>query len=234
MSVEEMEEVISREYNPHIAPTGLVCMENTHNFAGGGVVSLENMAAVAELARKYKLPCHLDGARVLNAAIALDIEPQKIAEPFDSLTLCFSKGLGAPVGSVILGSKDFIHRCHRIRKMFGGGMRQAGILAAAAIYALENNVARLAEDHAAAQKLAEGIINLPGVSLPYRMPDSNILFFQCSHPKMPQEQIISELKERGILMGIVGGMIRAVTHLDVTMAEIEKTLDEVKELLGNR
>ena len=184
MPVEDVEDAIDTGENPHHAPTTLICMENTHNFSGGSVLPLQAMESVAAVARKHEVPIHLDGARVFNASVALDVRPDKIAASFDSGTLCFSKGLGAPVGSIIYGSKIFVKRCLRFRKMYGGGMRQAGILAAAARYALKHNVERLAEDHANASLLAERFQENPHLALPKGMPGTNLLFFSCNHPKI--------------------------------------------------
>ncbi|MBI4082576.1 MAG: aminotransferase class I/II-fold pyridoxal phosphate-dependent enzyme, partial [Candidatus Lambdaproteobacteria bacterium] len=175
--------------DPHYAPTRLVCLENTHNACGGKAIGLAGIEAVARVARAKRLALHLDGARVLNACIALDVKPARMAAPFDSLTLCFSKGLGAPVGSIIAGRRDFIARCTRFRKMFGGGTRQAGILAAAARHALAHHVERLAEDHANARRLAEGLLETGQVELPYGLPETNIVFFRATSPQVSQERL---------------------------------------------
>ncbi|MCZ6728986.1 MAG: low-specificity L-threonine aldolase [SAR324 cluster bacterium] len=234
MDVKEVAASIQSGENPHHAPTRLICMENTHNFAGGAVVPVEGIDAVAAVAKENGLAMHLDGARVLNAAVVLDVRPDKIASNFDSGTLCFSKGLGAPVGSIIYGTKDFVNRCLRFRKMFGGGLRQAGILAAAARHALKHNVERLAEDHNNAKLLAAGFEEIKNLSLPKGMPESNLLFFSCGHPKISTERFVAGLKEEGILIGAPSGDVaRAVTHLDISREDVEQTIDAARRILNN-
>ncbi len=232
MDPAEVEASIQSGENPHHAPTRLICMENTHNFCGGSVVPVENLEALAAVASKHKVAMHLDGARVLNAAVALDVRPDRIAAQFDSGTLCFSKGLGAPAGSIIYGTKAFVARCLRYRKMFGGGMRQVGVLAAAARYALEHHVSKLAEDHAHARALAEAIRDNPHLDLPKGMPDTNIVFFSCNHPTFSIEQVVSGLAERGVLIGAPsGGVARAVTNLDVSAEDIESAAAAMAEVM---
>jgi threonine aldolase len=202
--------------NPHQAPTRLIWMENTHNMLGGTALPPEALDAVAAVARARGVAMHLDGARVLNAAAALDVKPERITGAFDSASLCFSKGLGAPVGSVVAGRKDFIARCLRYRKLFGGGMRQAGVVAAAARHALRHHVARLGEDHARAQRLAAAIEDLDGLELVYGMPQTNIVFFRCTRRDLPMVRLVKALAGQGVRIGAVGAdRARAVTHLDV-------------------
>ncbi len=230
----KIEAVYQTGENPHFAPTRLICVENTHNLLGGTVWPMERLEAVAAVAKKHKLLLHMDGARVLNAAIALDLRPDKITAGADSVSMCFSKGLGAPVGSVIAGSKAFVTRCARYRKMYGGGMRQAGILAAAARHALQHHVERLAEDHAHARLLAEGMAQSKHITFPNGMPQTNLVFFGCTHPTVTLDKLLAGLRERGILVGqAYSTLARAATHLDVSRAEIETTVGAVHELLGN-
>ncbi|MDH4248642.1 MAG: low-specificity L-threonine aldolase [Deltaproteobacteria bacterium] len=218
--------------NVHYAPTRLLCLENTHNFAGGTVLSLAGMEAVAAAAHAKGVAVHLDGARVLNAAAVLDIRPDRITRLVDTTTLCFSKGLGAPVGSVIAGPRAFIERSKRFRKMYGGGMRQAGILAAAARYALKHNVARLAEDHAHARLLAEGLRESPYITLTFGMPQSNLVFFSLKHPRLTMPQLVEGMKQRGILIGGTGPYsARVVTHLDVDRAGVQRAVAAFHEVL---
>lgn len=234
LPVDEVKRAISTGENPHYAPTRLICMENTHNIVGGMVLPLENIDAVAEVARAHGVPMHLDGARVLNAAAALDVKPDRITGAFETTTLCFSKGLGAPVGSIVAGRKDFIGRCRRFRKMYGGGMRQAGFIAAAARYALEHHVGRLAEDHEHARLLAEGIEANQHLQLVYGMPQTNIVFFTCRHPRLTAEHLVAELAKRGILVGGPGAYgLRAVTHLNVDRQGIEKAIAALNEVLAS-
>jgi threonine aldolase len=234
MDPAKIEAVIQSGDNPHFAPTRLVCVENTHNLLGGTVWPLAKLDAVAALAKRHKLLLHMDGARIMNAAIALDARADRIAAAADSVSMCFSKGLGAPVGSVIAGPKAYIVRCTRYRKMYGGGMRQAGILAAAARHALKHHVERLAEDHANARLLAEGLAQSRHITFPNGMPQTNLVFFGCAHPTMTLERLLAGLKERGILVGqAYGTLARAVTHLDVGRADVERTVAAVRDLLKN-
>jgi threonine aldolase len=229
----EVEAAIQRGDNPHFAPTRLICMENTHNMLGGTVLPLEAMDGVAAVARPRGVAMHLDGARVLNAAVALDVKPARITGAFDSCSLCFSKGLGAPVGSVVAGGKDFVARAYRYRKMFGGGMRQAGFLAAAARYALRHHVTRLAEDHEHARRLAAAIAEERHLELIYGMPQTNIVFFRCTHPRLTMAALVQALAARGVKIGAVGAdSARAVTHLDVDAAGIERAIAALHAVLA--
>jgi threonine aldolase len=233
LAAADVEAVLQNGYDPHFAPTRLICLENTHNFAGGRVVPMEDMAALSDLARRKGIGMHLDGARLLNACVARDWRAERVAALFDSVTLCFSKGLGAPVGSIIAGERDFIRRCRRFRKMFGGGMRQVGILAAAARYAMANQVSRLADDHANARRLAEGIAALRPLRLAYGMPDTNLVFFESGDPDRPIAWLHEELKKRGVLVvNMNGRMARAVTHLDVTAGDVDRALEQMQDILG--
>jgi threonine aldolase len=208
--------------NHSYAPTRLVCVENTHNRGGGVVWAQRDVSEVVAFARERGLPLHLDGARLCNAALASGASAAALAAPFDTVSMCFSKGLGAPVGSVIAGTKAAMVRAHRFRKMLGGGMRQAGILAAAALYALENNVDRLAEDHANARLLAERLSELPGLSVNLERVQTNIVMVDLATwlPAGPEAQ--AALKASGVLCLPVGPRrLRLVTHLDVNRAACE-------------
>jgi threonine aldolase len=208
----------------HFARTRLLCLENT---LGGKAVPLEYKAPATRLARVRGLATHLDGARLFNAAIKLDVSAHDIAEHFDSVSVCFSKGLGAPVGSALVGSGEFIRRAHRWRKMLGGGMRQAGVLAAAARYALDHHVQRLADDHALAQRLADGLQGLPGLTV--EPPQTNIVFADLQGPRA--NGLIEHLKSRGVLAtGLY--RLRFVTHLDVDAAGVDRAIAAVREHLG--
>ena len=219
--------------NPHFAPTRLICCENTHNFQGGTVWPLEELDALGALAAERGVPLHLDGARLLNACVKQDVKPERILRHFASTTLCLSKGLGAPVGSLVAGSKDFIATCLRYRKMYGGGMRQAGYLAEAARYALKHHVQRLAEDHENATVLAGRLAQNKHIQLMYGMPETNIVFFRLEHPKLSVADLVAQLKARGVMIGGSGAYAaRAVTHLDVTRAQVEQAADAFDEILG--
>ena len=230
---DEIDSVFQDGANPHFAPTRLLCLENTHNMAGGTVLPTPGLRAATDHARARGLACHLDGARMLNACIAEDVQPATMAAGFDSVSICFSKGLGAPVGSAIVGSPAFIARCRRYRKMFGGGMRQAGFLAAAARHALKEHVQRLAEDHRRARALAEALGQLPHVALPYGAPQTNMVFFTCCHPRLSVAEILAALRERGVLLGTMGPtLVRAVTHLDVDDGGIEQAATALRRVLS--
>ncbi|HEY1129316.1 MAG TPA: low-specificity L-threonine aldolase [Roseateles sp.] len=202
--------------DPHFARTRLLALENTWS---GNVLPASYVAAACELAHSRGLYTHLDGARLFNAAVASGRTVTELARHFDSVSICFSKGLGAPVGSMLVGSRELIHRAHRIRKMVGGGLRQVGLLAAAADHALTHHVARLADDHALARRLAEGLAALPGVTV--TPPQTNIVFVQVSDGRGPA--LLEHLKARGVLAtGLIG--LRFVTHLDVDAAGIEHAI----------
>jgi len=205
------------------ARTGLVVVENTHNWAGGvatpPVVSRQLCAAL----RQREVPIHLDGARLFNAALALGIEARELAEPFDSVMFCLSKGLGAPVGSMLLGSRDFIHRARIARKMLGGGMRQAGVLAAAALVALEKGRERLPEDHRLARLLADGLGQIRGVRT--TPPDTNIVVWDVSATEFSAPTIAAKLAERNVLASALDpARLRMVTHCDIEQAACEEAL----------
>jgi threonine aldolase len=207
----------------HFAKSRLLCLENT---IGGKVLPLDYLEAATALARGRGLATHLDGARLFNAAVKLGVSAATLAAPFDSVSVCFSKGLGAPVGSALVGSKDFIAAAHRWRKMVGGGMRQAGVVAAAALYALEHHVDRLAEDHALAARLAEGLQGLPGLTV--EPPQTNILFADLEGERAAG--LMEHLKSRGVLAtGLY--RLRFVTHLDVDAEGVDRAVAAMREYL---
>ncbi len=219
-----------RTPNVHHAPTALICLENTHNRGGGSIWPLDKIRTIREFATSVGVPMHLDGARLMNACVATGLAARDYAQYFDSCTLCLSKGLGAPVGSLVIGSKDFITRAHRFRKQFGGGMRQAGILAAAGIYALEHNVERLAEDHLNAQRLARGIADIDGLEIDVDSAETNILFFQVHKPGLTVPLLLERLKAEGVLMGDTGPTgIRAVTHLNISKESIDRAVEVLRK-----
>ncbi|KPF42698.1 threonine aldolase [beta proteobacterium AAP51] len=207
----------------HFAKTRLLALENTW---GGQVLPLPYIEAATALARRKGLATHLDGARVFNAAVASGVPVGGIACHFDSVSVCFSKGLGAPVGSALVGTKDFIARAHRVRKMLGGGMRQAGVLAAAASYALDHHIERLAEDHANARALAEGLAGLPGVTV--QPPQTNIVFVDLAPEKAPG--VVERLRAAGVLCtGLY--RLRFVTHLNVSADDITRAVAVLRQHL---
>ena len=210
----------------HFAPTALVALENTHNASGGRVFPFDVLKGVAEVAREHGLRLHLDGARLFNAEVASGIAASSWAAPFDSVSFCFSKGLGAPVGSVVCGSRELIERAHRLRKLLGGGMRQVGILGAAALYALTHHVERLAQDHANARRLADGLLKLGlDVAPP---PETNMVMFRV--PDLAA--FVRATRARELLINPIDAeRMRAVTHLDVDADDVEDALGRVEEAL---
>ena len=222
-----------RADDPHEPVTRLVCLENTHNACGGVYQTPEYTRQIAEFAHARGLSVHLDGARIFNAAVAQGVSARDLAGPVDSLTFCLSKGLCAPVGSVLCGSKPFIARALRLRKLLGGGMRQAGILAAAGIIALEKMVDRLAIDHDRAKKLADGLRQIPGLDFEMGMPATNMVFLSLkADVKCTTEQFIDRLKGRGVLIGATGERsYRLVTHYWIDAAGVDKALDAFRESL---
>jgi len=216
-------ESVLRPSDPHFPRSRLVCIENTHNRGGGKIWPLERIEEVARAARRHGLQLHLDGARLWNAAAAMGIAEKQWAAPFDTVSVCFSKGLGAPVGSALAGSKEFLARAKRFRKMFGGGMRQAGIIAAGALYALRNHRARLAEDHANAKALAEGIARCKGFEVSPSEVETNMVRFRVTG--VPAEEVVERLRLRGVLVLATDRLtIRAVTNLMVSTEDIHRAV----------
>jgi threonine aldolase len=220
-----------RGENIHYPPTGLICLENTHNRAGGTVYCMETTDAIAEVAKKHNLPLHLDGARVFNAAVALGLDVATVTASFDSVSVCLSKGLGAPVGSVLVGSKALIDKARKYRKMVGGGMRQAGIIAAAALIAIEEMPKRLHEDHANAALLAHGLAKL-GFAIDMTTVQTNIIITDTRPLALTAEEVVNLLKDNGILVGAMGEYkVRFVTHFDVTREDMDETLRRIAAAL---
>jgi threonine aldolase len=210
----------------HFAPTRIVAVENTHNRAGGRVFPLDQLKDVAQVAKQHGLALHLDGARLWNAVVATGTPAAIWAEPFDTVTFCLSKGLGAPVGSLVCGSHEVIRRVQRARKMLGGGLRQAGILAAAGLHALEHHIQRLADDHANARRLASGLEKLGLAVSP--APETNIVLFRVDDVM----GFLRETRTRRVLMNPTApGVFRAVTHLDVGEADIDEALARIEEVV---
>lgn len=219
--------------NLHYPRTRLICLENTHNRCNGSVLSPEYTSAVARLAKRHGLSLHLDGARIFNAAIALGVDVKGLAGSADSLSFCFSKGLAAPVGSVVCGPGDFIAEARRTRKQLGGGMRQAGVIAAACIVALEQMVDRLAEDHINSRRLAEGIAQIDGLSIDVAAVQTNIVYFDLISNRLSAEAFIARLEERGVRLLRSGGpsRFRMVTHYGIEAEDIEATLTALRDVV---
>ncbi len=213
-----------RADNVHFTRSRLVIVENTHNRGGGSVYPVETVRRIADVCRQHDLRLHIDGARLLNACAAAGAEPADYARHADSVAICLSKGLGCPVGSLVAGSGEFARRARRLRKMLGGGMRQVGYIAAAGIYALQHNVERLAEDHEHARLLADGIRRTGGLQLKYDPPETNMVYFDVLPPRAPAD-VQAVLRKEGILLNDASGTtFRAVTHLSITRADIEKAI----------
>jgi threonine aldolase len=210
----------------------LVSIEQTSNWGGGSVWPLATIREIADVARTHGLSMHMDGARLMNAVVESGIEARTFAEPFDSLWLDFSKGLGAPVGAVLAGSADFIHEAWRLKQQMGGAMRQAGIIAAACLYALDHNIERLRDDHANARRLARGLAELEGVRLDPDRVETNIVFFDLEPTAPSAKSVAARLLEQGVRIGAMGERrMRAVTHLDVGRDGIERALAAMTEAL---
>jgi threonine aldolase len=222
-----------REPNIHCPRTKIIALENTHNRAGGTIYPIETIAEIETVARKHGLWMHLDGARLWNAHVAAGISLDRYAGHFDSVSVCLSKGLGAPIGSVLSGTRDYIAKARRTRKMFGGGMRQVGILAAAGIYAIEHNIPRLAEDHANARELAERLNRMPALTVNMKAAQTNIVAVEIDPVKMTVADFVTKLTAKGILcIPFVPTRVRFVTHLDVTAEDCRTAAGAVGEVVG--
>jgi threonine aldolase len=218
----------------YVAPTGLVAIENSHNLAGGTVYTRARTEEICERAHAARLPVHLDGARIFNAATALNESVAALARPADSVMFCLSKALGAPVGSMLLGRRDFIEEARAWRKLLGGGMRQVGVLAAAGLVALEETPQKLQDDHANARRLAEGLAELSGVKIDPERVVTNIVIFDVAATGIGADEICARLHERNVLASGFGTAIRMVTHYDVSRADIETALAALREVIARR
>lgn len=224
-------EAVLRAGNVHFPVTKLVVVENTHNRGGGSVWPLDRIDDVAKVARSHGLGMHLDGARLWHAAAATGIPEREYVRRFDSVSVCFSKGLGAPVGSALAGTSAFVARARRFRKQFGGGMRQAGIIAAGALYALKNHRARLVEDHAKARRFAERIAGLPGIGIDIATVETNIVVFRST--ARPAAELVRMLREEGLAVNATSPeTVRAVAHLDVSDADMDRAAEIVAKVAG--
>jgi threonine aldolase len=215
----------------YVAPTGLIALENSHNLAGGSVLPRSRTEEICEAAHALGIPVHLDGARIFNAAVALDETVAALARPCDSVMFCLSKGLGAPVGSMLLGRREFIEEARRWRKLLGGGMRQAGVIAAAGLVALEESPARLPEDHANARRLAEGVAEIQGVKINPQSVVTNIVIFDIAGTARAAGDICERLQTKGVLASGFGSSIRMVTHYDVSRAGIDTAIAALSDVL---
>ena len=213
----------------HYPNGSLVCVENTSQGGGGTVYSQKTLDAICKAAKEKDCKLHMDGARLFNAAVASGTDPARIVRDFDTVSICLSKGLGAPVGSVLVGSKADLTEAHRWRKMFGGGMRQAGVIAAAGLYALENNIDRLSEDHKRAHRLAEAVNEIDGLSVNLDAVQSNIVFIGIEKGKT--QEVIGALSKQGVeILGIDDSTVRAVFHLHITDEDVEKAIETFTQI----
>lgn len=229
LPLDEIEAAI-RADDPHFPRTSLICLENTVHGCGGTPITAAYTAQVGELARRHGLKLHLDGARLFNAAAALKIEPRELAAPADSIQLCLSKGLCAPLGALLVGPREFIERARRTRKVLGGGMRQAGVIAAAGLVALRDMRGRLADDHATAQQLADGLAAIPGVTVEPTHMRTNMVFFHLPQGVDPAEFVAAMKARNVILRG--GSRIRAVTHYWITPERVRYAVEAMREVLA--
>lgn len=218
--------------DPHNPVTRLICVENTQNFCGGRVLTVEYMDAIGKLAHDHGLKLHVDGARLWNAAVALNVSPARLVAAADSVSVCLSKGLGAPVGSVVAGSAEFVARARRNRKVVGGAMRQAGTIAAAGIVAVTEMVERLADDHAHAKQLAEGLARIEGIAIDPATVETNIVFFTLTAPEITPAQLVSGLKAQGVRINGSGSRrLRMVLNHHVTAEDVAATLAAVRAVV---
>jgi threonine aldolase len=233
MTAEQIEAAI-RPKDPYSITTALICLENTHNAGGGTIYPLSTIERIREVAVRHGIPMHLDGARLFNAVAATTLPPASYAQNFETVSLCLSKGLGAPVGSLILTNDSaLIDKARRFRRMYGGAMRQAGILAAAGIYALEHNTGRLKEDHDNAKRLARKLQQIPAVSINLQHVDTNIVIFDVVNHRLTPAALVHVLKQEGVLINSIGGTsFRAVTHLDISAKQIDEAAEIFARVLG--
>jgi threonine aldolase len=231
LDVTQLEDKV-RPGNDHLVRTRLVCLENTHNRGGGHIYPLEKIRAIRQWTSAQGLLMHLDGARLWNAVVATGIHAHTWASFFDSVSVCFSKGLGAPVGSALAGPREFVTRARRIRKLLGGGMRQAGVIAVAALYALDHHIERLAEDHRNAQVISAAIADTPGLRLTPPKVETNLIWMSVDRQLGTAKDVAAALKEHGILVHVPGPQsLRACTHLDVSAAQAERAAETIRKVV---
>jgi threonine aldolase len=234
MTAEQIEAAI-RPKDPYSIRTALICLENTHNAGGGTIYPLSTIERIRAVAVRHSIPMHLDGARLFNAVAATTLPAASYAQNFETVSVCLSKGLGAPVGSLIITNDSaLIEKARRFRRMYGGAMRQAGILAAAGIYALEHNIGRLKEDHDNAKRLARKLQQIPSVSINLQHVDTNIVIFDVVNHRLSPAALVAALKQEGVLINAIGGSsFRAVTHLDVSAKQIDEAAEIFARVLGS-
>jgi threonine aldolase len=233
LDLDQLRDELERPPDAHFAPPALVALENTHNLCAGAAIDLSHVAAVSELAHSHSLPVHLDGARIFNAALALETKAQKIASFADSVSFCLSKGLACPVGSLLCGSSEFIAKARRMRKVLGGGMRQAGIIAAAGIVALHSMIDRMVEDHVNARVLAEGFSLIAGIEVSQVKHRTNMVVFDIAGNAQAAAAFSAGMKERGVLVGARGPTaFRAVTHYGISRIDVDRAVTAASEAVA--
>ncbi|MCR8643273.1 low-specificity L-threonine aldolase [Paenibacillus sp. N1-5-1-14] len=235
LAIEDLESAFPLDpSDPQFALPALICLENPHNRMGGRVLPLSYLVEVQRFAATRGVPVHMDGARLFNAAVALQVAPSEIAQYADSVQFCLSKGLSAPIGSIVAGTHTFIQSVYRLRKMLGGGMRQAGIIAAAGLVALQQMVDRLADDHANAKRLAQGLAGIEGIVMNLEEVETNIVFFRIEHPNYTWETFVEAVQAQGLQVAELGhGRIRAVTHSGIGSEDIDLALDIIRKVLSS-
>jgi len=233
LDLEKMDDYVHTDADVHHAPTRLVCLEQTHNHCGGVVLPIEHIRAVRELCDRHGLKLHLDGARLFNAVVATGIAADEYAALFDTVSICLSKGLGAPVGSVLVGDAATLRLAARARKIYGGGMRQAGIVAAGGLYALQHNIDRLADDQRRARRLAEGLAAIPGLAIDLGSVQTNMVFAGTKGTGIPAAELVTRLEEQGVsCLDEAPWSVRFVTHLDLEDGDIDKTVSAVAGMIA--
>ena len=232
IDLDDLKNAIRPKGNVHMPPTTLICLENTHNRCSGGVLTPDDTKKVADIAHDAGAKVHLDGARLFNASVSLEVPPAALVQDVDDVSFCLSKALSCPVGSILCGSNEFIEGAHKWRKMVGGGMRQAGVLAAAGLVALDNMVERLADDHSNAKRLAEGLANIEGISVDPTSIQTNIVIFEVAESAGNANDVINELADEGVLVTYPGQQsLRMVTHRHISASDIDEALSRVAKVM---
>ena len=232
IDLDDLKNAIRPKGNVHMPPTTLICLENTHNRCSGGVLTPDDTKRVADIAHDAGAKVHLDGARLFNASVSLEVPPAALVQDVDDVSFCLSKALSCPVGSILCGSNEFIEGAHKWRKMVGGGMRQAGVLAAAGLVALDNMVERLADDHSNAKRLAEGLANIEGITVDPTSIQTNIVIFEVAESAGNANDVINELADEGVLVTYPGQQsLRMVTHRHISASDIDEALSRVTKVM---
>ena len=232
IDLDDLKNAIRPKGNVHMPPTTLICLENTHNRCSGGVLTPDDTKRVADIAHDAGAKVHLDGARLFNASVSLEVPPAALVQDVDDVSFCLSKALSCPVGSILCGSNEFIEGAHKWRKMVGGGMRQAGVLAAAGLVALDNMVERLADDHSNAKRLAAGLANIEGITVDPTSIQTNIVIFEVAESAGNANDVINELADEGVLVTYPGQQsLRMVTHRHISASDIDEALSRVAKVM---